>query len=260
VSRGIAAAVVAWLAVVAAGDAAAQITNVQGLIGDEVKEGVSGSVEATVEWRTGNVDLILMRGAAVGRYRHGDHLVFALVRGEYARTGEPLVTFVSRTFEHLRYRYQLRPWLTPEAFVQHESDAFRRLRVRAVAGAGPRVLVAARPRWNVHAGLAYMLEIEQLVDDGLEGAGDRTVSHRASSYLVGRLIVNDKVAAAETIYVQPRLDDPSDLRVLSELSLAVTLTTHLTFKTAFVVAHDSAPPPETERTDTALQSALAVSF
>ncbi len=238
----------------------AQIVNVQSLIGDEPEEGLSGAVEAGADYRRGNVDLVLARAAATARFRRGDDIVFAIVKGEYGRTGEPSATFVAKVFEHARYRRVLTSIVTAEAFAQHEGDRFRRLRVRALVGAGPRVRIARGESWSLHGGAAYMFEHEQLSDDALAGAGERQNAHRVSTYLVGQVEANEHVTASATCYVQPRLDRPRDLRVLGEAALATALSSHVTFKTALVVAHDAEPPPEIEQTDVSVLSAFAAKF
>ncbi|MBZ0232574.1 MAG: DUF481 domain-containing protein [Deltaproteobacteria bacterium] len=243
-----------------AGSAQAQIVNVQALIGDEPEEGFSGSVEAGADYRRGNIDLLLARAAATARYRRGDDIVFAIVKSEYGRTGEPSATFVKKVFEHVRYRHVLTPILTAEAFAQHEGDRFRRLRVRALVGAGPRARIAHGEGWSLHGGAAYMFEHEQLSEDALAEAGERSNAHRLSAYLVGHVEVNEHVTASATFYVQPRLDRASDVRLLGEAALATALSTHLTFKTALVVAHDSEPPPAIEGTDVSVQSTLGAKF
>lgn len=252
--------VVLALGLCASSVAHAQIVNVQSLIGDEPEEGFSGAVEAGADYRRGNVDLVLARGAATARFRRGDDVVFAIVKGEYGRTGEPSATFVAKVFEHARYRRVLTSIVTAETFAQHEGDRFRRLRVRALVGAGPRVRIARGETWSLHGGAAYMFEHEQLSDDALAGAGERQTVHRLSTYLVGHVEANEHVTASATCYVQPRFDRPRDLRLLGEAALATALSTHLTFKTALVVAHDSEPPAEIEETDVSVLSAFAAKF
>lgn len=105
-----------------------------------------------------------------------------------------------------------------------------------------------------------MFEHEQLSDDALAGAGERQNAHRVSTYLVGQVEANEHVTASATCYVQPRLDRPRDLRVLGEAALATALSSHVTFKTALVVAHDAEPPPEIEQTDVSVLSAFAAKF
>lgn len=257
-----AAALAAALVVVAgAGTAEAQIVNVQGLVGVDAPEGWSGGLDAAVDWRTGNVDLLVVGAAATARWRRGDHLVFAIVKGDYGRVGEEGKTFLKRTFEHLRYRWRATPLLTAEAFVQNEADRFRRLSVRALAGAGPRLNLVREGTWRVAVGLAYMAEFELIRDDpGLPDAGDEQLNHRASSYVVLSASVNPYVTVTETFYAQPRLDEPTDLRLLSELGLTSKLTPRISWRTAFVVAYDRTPPATIERLDTTLQAGVSLTF
>jgi hypothetical protein len=246
-----------------AAPASAQIVDVQTLIGHDVPEGASGKLDASLDWRTGNSRLFHAGGALVGRYRAHDHLGFVVVRAEYgeaAGQGMPLETNIARTFEHLRYRYHLAPWIATEVFVQHETDRFRRLRLRALGGAGVRVRVAHCTTWSIHVGAAYMAEYEQLVDDALPDAGAAYADSRLSTYAVAAWKLNEDVTASETIYAQPRFTDPRDVRLLEEATLTSKLAARVAFRFSLLIAHDSRPPPDTARTDTSLQSAVTVSF
>jgi hypothetical protein len=254
----IVAIVIAWAA-----PARAQIVDVQTLIGHDVPEGASGKLDGALDWRTGSSHVVHVAGAAVARWRACDHLVFAVVRGEYDESGPhdgPLVKDVDKTFEHLRYRYHVAPWLAAEAFVQHESDQFRRLRLRALGGADVRVRVAHAKTWSIHAAAGVMAEHEQLLDDTLADAGLRTDDLRMSTYAVAAWQLRPDVTASETIYVQPRVTDAHDVRVLEEATLVSKLSKDVSFRVSFVLAHDSRPPLATEPTDTALQSAVQLSF
>jgi hypothetical protein len=254
----IVAIVIAWAA-----PARAQIVDVQTLIGHDVPEGASAKLDASFDWRTGNTHLFHVAGAVVGRYRACDHLFFAVVRGEYDESAPhdgPLVTDVDKTFEHLRYRYHFAPWLASELFVQHESDQFRRLRLRAIAGAGARVRVAHAKTWSIHVAAAYMAEYEALLDDTLADAGARSADSRLSTYVVAAWQLEPDVTASETIYVQPRFTDPHDVRVLEEATLTSKLSKHVAFRFSFVAAHDSRPPLATSPTETSVQSAIQLGF
>ncbi|MCE9579425.1 MAG: DUF481 domain-containing protein [Deltaproteobacteria bacterium] len=253
------------LVVIALGRAAhAQIVDVQSMIGQDVKDGPSGKLDTSVDWRTGNTRRLRVAGAVVARWRAGDHLVFGIARGEYGRSAGVApavqVTDASRDFEHLRYRWQATTRLAPEAFAQHEADRFRRLRSRALAGAGLRVRVTQSAQWSVHVGAAVMLEYEWLTRDDLPDAGTATTDARLSTYAVALWKLNDDVGASETIYVQPRLDAPRDIRLLEEAALTAKLAKQVAFRFALVIARDSRPPPGTAKMDTGLQSGLQVEF
>jgi putative salt-induced outer membrane protein YdiY len=244
--------------------ASAQIVDVQALIGPDVPQGASGKLDASVDWRTGNTRSVHVGGAVVARWRTGDHLLFAIARGEYGESAgvgsAPLVTDAAKDFEHVRYRWHARPWLSTEVFAQHEADRFRRLRLRALTGAGLRVRIASCATWAIHVGAAYMAEYEQLVDDAQLDAGQTTADSRLSTYAVGTWKFNEDVSASETVYVQPRFTDPRDLRLLDETALTAKIAKHVAFRFALVLAHDSRPPPATAHSDTTLQSGLQLSI
>jgi hypothetical protein len=237
----------------------AQIVNVQGLVGQDLPEGFSGQLDASGDWRTGNTELLLVSGAATLRYKAGDHLVFAMARGAYARVGDDQI--LGNVFEHLRYRWKLTPRWTAEAFAQHEFDEFRRLQLRALVGAGPRLTLLEDKRAGLIVGVAYMFETEKYDDKA--GTGDAGASHqhhRLSSYVLFTSAINEVVSFAETVYYQPKIDHPQDFRVLNETLLQVKLSDRFSFKTAFVLAHDSTPPQTVKATDTALQTGLSYKF
>jgi hypothetical protein len=244
--------------VAGAAPAHAGIVNVQSVLATEAEEGLSGSITAGVDWRTGTIRLLGLSAAPVARYRAGDHLLIGIVRGEYRTFGDSKV--VARTFEHLRYRYRLVPRVTAEVFAQHEYDEFRRIELRALAGAGPKFDLVHRPRTNLAWGLAYMLEHRRLRDDDQPDAGARRTQHRASSYLTGSYQVKDDLQLVETFYAQPVLTDPGDIRLLSESQLVVKLTDQLALTTSFVLAYDRRPPAGVKRLDTALTHTVGYSF
>jgi putative salt-induced outer membrane protein YdiY len=246
--------------VAAPAGALAQIVNIQSVIDDSKGDGFSGALDAGLDWRTGNTRLVSVRGAALAQWRRGDHLVFGALRGEYGESGDPLATFVSKSFAHVRYRHSVTDVAGLEAFAQHETDELRRLRTRALVGAGPRLRVLDGERGSVHVGVAAMLEREQLLDDAAAEAGDTTTVGRASSYVVGRIRFDDRLTGSAAIYVQPRLDAPRDVRSLGEAALGVKLVSRLSLTLAFVVTYDSRPPPETVRVDTSLQNSISVAF
>lgn len=236
--------------------AAAQIVNVQALFEEKAEEGPSGAVELSADWRTGNTALFTIRGALLGQWRVDPHTWLAVVRGEYSiANGERIV---SKVLEHLRYRYRLNDWLAGETFLQHEYDEFRRLQARALLGAGPRFTLKESEGLGLVLGVAAMLEYEQLRDDGEPDAGQRWTDLRATSYALLRVKLMENVNLLETLYVQPRVADPSDIRVLNETALSVKANEHLTLSLSFVLNYDSAPPATVVPLDTQLRTTLGL--
>jgi len=244
------------LVLLASGTAAAQIVNVQALFEEKAEPGPSGSVELSADWRTGSTALFSIRGALVGQWRAEPHTWLAVVRGEYSfANGERIV---SRVLEHLRYRYRFSEWLAAESFLQHEYDEFRRLQARGLLGAGPRFTLYGTEDLGLVLGAAAMLEYEQLRHDGEPDAGARWMDLRVSSYALVRVKLMENVSLLETVYAQPRVARPSDIRLLNETALAVTPNAHLTLSVGFTLTYDAAPPATVAPLDTQLRTTLGL--
>jgi hypothetical protein len=211
-----------------------------------------------MDWRTGNTNLLLLSGGLSGRYRSGDHLVFALVRGEYGvAEGD---SFASSDLEHLRYRVAAAPPLEIEAFAQHDRDEFRRLSLRTLAGAGPRLHFTQWSPMDAALGAAYLFEYEELGFAGELDDGDIQLNHRLSAYLRVAIRFDDWLHLGYTLYVQPRLDAFDDVRVLSETELLIAAKKYFSFKLTLGVTADSEPPIGVRAVDARRKASIQISF
>ena len=247
--------VLIWLA---SSIAHAQIVNVQGALA-KVPEGVSGNIELKLEWREGNSPVIDTSGTGTILYRDGKVIGLALVRGGYAKSQD--VELSKNTFEHLRTRISIDCRWKWEVFAQHEYDKFRRLQLRALAGTGPAFQIVDNKDVGLLAGIAYVFGYERLDRrmDALD-AGDTYFEHRVSAYLTGRETLASNVNLIETIYVQPRIDEPSDARFLGEVSLQTKLSPRIALTNGFTIAYDRSPPDGIERLDTDLKVGVVLKF
>jgi hypothetical protein len=238
----------------------AQIVNVQGQLAKPPSEnGVTGQAELKLDWREGNNPIFDLGGSGSVLVRRNRLLALALVRGGYG-TSQGL-TLTKRTFEHVRGRAFLSCVWRWEVFAQHEYDQFRRLSVRALAGTGPALQILNTEDFGLLVGAAYMYELERLDKrEGTSDAGRERYAHRASVYVTGTQSVNDKVSFAETVYVQPRLDNAGDVRILGEASITSKLSKRIALSDAFVFAYDRSPPEGIKRYDTQLRVSLLVTF
>jgi hypothetical protein len=237
--------------------ARAQIVNVQPLLDKQAREGFSAALEGAADWRKGNTDLLLLAGNGVGQYRHDRHLVFLTVHGEFGvKSGKE---FVSKDLEHLRYRLRLSRSWAAESFVQHDADAFRRLAVRAIAGAGLRLRIVDGKRVTVAVAAAYMFEYEKLANGMFIDANEERRNHRLSTYAVVA-ISGKHLMVAHTIYAQPRFDDFNDVRMLHDSSLSLFVTSHLSVRFSATLTLDTRPPAGVNPLDSSIKSSLAVTF
>lgn len=219
--------------------APAQIVNVQPLLGAEKKDGLSLGGDLALDYRSGSIELLLFTATATPTLRQGDHLLFLHLRFEHGYQGDAL--FLSRDFEHLRYRYRLSEPLMLEAFVQHDRDRFRRLALRALGGAGVRWEPLREGSLRLALGAAYMLEREHVLGTP-KTQDEQTLSHRASTSVNLQYRLSDSARAAVTLYLQPRLDDARDTRALGEAEVIATLGGPFSLKATGTVAYDTQPP------------------
>jgi hypothetical protein len=243
-----------------AAPARAQIVNVQGALAKPpASDDVTGQVELKLNWREGNNPLFDVGGAGSVVGRRGAVLGLVLARGEYGTSRG--LTLARKTFEHARTRIELDTRWRWEAFAQHEYDQFRRLSLRALGGTGPALQILDDKAIALLAGAAYLYEYERLdTRPGAIDAGLRATAHRGSVYLTGHEEPGAGVLIVETVYAQPRLDRPGDLRVLGELSVQSKLASRVALKDSFTVAYDRTPPDGVQRYDTQLEVAVVVTF
>lgn len=238
----------------------AQIVNVQdALAKPPPHDGQTGQLEGKLSWREGNNPIFDIGGSGNLLIKRGDFLGLALVRGEYGTSAGVLLT--KKTFEHVRVRYKLEgPWLW-EAFAQAELDQFRRLNLRAITGLGIGAQLLDTKPIGILASVAYMYEDERLdTRAGTIDAGLHSTAHRISAYVTGHENLSTGATIVETVYAQPRIDDPGDIRIYGELSLQSKLTSRIALKDSVNIAYDATPPDGVKTYDTSVEASLIFSF
>jgi hypothetical protein len=237
--------------------ARAQIVNVQPLLAGVDHDGPSGALEASADGRSGNTRLTLLSAALIARYKSGPNVAFLLAKGDYGvQKGD---RFIDRDLEHLRYRRALVAPLEVEVFTQHERDAFRRVALRALVGAGPRLHFVVSPI-DAGLGVAYLGEYQELKNDTLADAGATSFEHRMSTYGTFFVRTSDTIKLGQTLYWQPRFDRFSDFRLLSETELVGSFTSHISVKVTLSMAYDSAPPLGVQSFDASRKVSLALNL
>ena len=203
------------------------------------------------------LQLLARSGGALLGLSSEQQLAYLSASADYARSNQE--TTVAKAFAHLRYTRQLAsPWFG-EVFVQWEHDQFRRINTRELFGLGPRVELFDGDVFSFAGGTAYMLEQTSRRD-----ADASTVTsewkHRSSSYATLNYRPHNHVALSETLYYQPRFDDPSDYVLLSVFGAHFTVTPALSSGVDLRVRTESAAPEGVETTDLEVLSSLSLTF
>lgn len=221
-----------------------------------VRPGWSFGLDLRGGVRRGNINVLELgadeyvgfQGSSHGLLLLGEHRFRAqtLARAGLGFEDLPAARQVNAHMGHLRFFRRLRPsWLSVEAFTQVEADQLAVLRWRQLFGVGLRVRLWERNGAAVHVGTAYVPELEVL-DRALflsqpSGDGPINVWHRVGQ-MIDASLERGPLLLVNTLYVQPRVDDPGDLRVLDEAAVVVKLADRVSLKLAAAVRVDTRPP------------------
>lgn len=168
--------------------------------------------------------------------------------------------FSNQGLLHLRRTYRTDRTIAPEFFLQTNYDKSRSLSFRGLAGVGARVTLVTRPTWHLVTATAYMFEREVLDLPRTALHPERTSSHRWSSYISTRVATDPRLAFVATAYVQPRFDDFSDVRVLTDARMALELSGRVSVTMTFNARYDSEPPDDVDSLDVTWQTGFAVEW
>lgn len=253
--RVLAAATLALAPVAGALDAQ---VNTERLRRTDVEQGLAGQAGLDLTVRAGNVELVLLAPSVRIDVRSARWNTFLVTQADFGwQRGE---RFSNQALAHLRLGYRAAEPLVLEWFAQGDYDRSRRLTLRALTGAGPRLLLVRTPAWEAALGTAYMFEHEEL--DLPAGAvhASRTDAHRWSSYVTVQGRAGDRLAAVVTAYAQPRLDAFADVRMLGDARLAVQLAGALGLQVSGLVRWDGRPPDGTDGLDLTVRTGVAVEW
>lgn len=177
-------------------------------------------------------------------------------------------------FMHVRYTRMIVPRVGPEVFVQSQYNAFNNLRSRLLAGGGARVDVVHRNLFGLWGGTGYMGEYEVNTIEGCTPVDEddcstftpdphpsETFNHRWTSYVSMRLdVLDEQLLLSSTTYLQPRLDDFTDIRINTGFQLEAKLGAVFSLGSDFEVRYDARPPRPVLKTDISFSGFLRFRF
>ena len=234
--------VLAALCAAVAVPAQAQINTEQ--LRKSTEDGVHVQLDANGGFARGNTDLLQLGLGVRLDASLGEDSGFALAR--YTLSEVDGVTDVSNAFAHVRYNNEIVPDLIAEAFAQVERNEQQLLARRYLLGVGFRYELIETEPLGFALGTTPMVEFERLRPEAME---DPTQSLRWSNYAALRVDVSDTAEAFGVIYVQPRVEEVDNYRILHESRLDVDITKYFAVRVRGMVRYDSQPPVNVENTD-----------
>jgi hypothetical protein len=221
-------------------------------------KGYSFFLQGTFDGHTGNTQGVTADGLVGAGFSGNRQLVFAFASVDYSKLDA--VVGVDKSFAHARYDVTITRAVSWEVFVQAQSDLFQLIKIRDLVGTGPRFTLYDDGRFGLFLGVGAMWERD--VYDVAPGGPDARLqtTARANVYLSAHATLSDGIDAVTTTYVQPRLTDASDVRVLSESGFVFKISTWLSTSISFVTHYDSNPAPGVLPTDTELKNAITLTL
>jgi len=234
------------------------ITNIESQRSAEAEQGLHGSVEVAISGKSGNSDT--RNTATAGRidWRRAEHQLMAIVSTEYEETNQQ--KSADNNFAHLRYIHHNTAHFAWESYLQYSDDAFKQLDSRALMGAGIRYSFAPEDnhRYDLILGIgAYYTE--EVYNLELGGQLDEDYA-RASGYVTYSLQLSETAALLNTLYLQPRISQLSDVYIYNNFSLELTITGALALQVSLETQYDSEPVEDTKSLDHTYKTALVYKF
>ncbi len=229
--------------------------NVEPLRQQLKEDGWGGRVQASVATYAGNTEGAILGSASFFGLRGQRNILYAVLNGDYARLNGAVS--VAKWFAHSRYNYELSGSLWWEVYGQIESDRFRRVALRELAGTGPRFALLQTPVVDLFYGVSYLYEHE---DFSTKEANADSTAHRLSNYLAVSVRAQERIMLSNVTYAQPRLNRPRDVDLLSVSSANFTITKRLQSRIDAVVRYSSVIPADIDRFDLELKNSLELLF
>lgn len=214
--------------------------------------GLNGNLSFYISSKTGNTDIQEFEIDGRINLKGDNYYSFLIGQGEYGwNKGKE---YSNNALLHFRYIREIDDIFNPEFFSQINYNKSRLLLFRSLAGIGLRTTIISDSNNNFTYGTAYMYEYEHLDVVNI----NKTYHHRWSNYISYSASLSKSSRLSIVIYAQPRFDDFSDIRMLSENHLGVGLTDKLSLSINFSMMYYSKPPLEVKELDTNTKVGLTI--
>ena len=179
-------------------------------------------------------------------------LFLSITRIDFLKADEE--NFVNSGLQHLRYNYQWFEWLTWEAFGQLQYNEQLRIRLRGLAGTGPRFSFKLFKKGKLNLGTSYMWEYDEISETDELHQDNRLNTYLSLHYKVA------PVRISSTTYFQPLFDDFNDYRLSNESTVGIKLFERWNFNVTFQLNYDSRLPDDVPDLVYRLSNGLSYSF
>lgn len=228
------------------------ITNIESISQSTKKEGLEGSVDLAMLFNRGNTDYTQYAGNLKLVDFHPGHQRIAVLDHEYARTANEKTT--DKTFVHLRHVWLVDQPIDYEVFVQYQTDDFTFLRYRSLAGGGIKwSLIKGSNMHSFHIGIGAYYTREYYRNDF---ASEENHDWRGNLYATYQLYGFENIRWINTVYIQPKVDEASDVYALNDSRLESFINQRLSLFINIVHEFKNRPFADNKRLDITYRAGL----
>ena len=145
----------------------------------------------------------------------------------------------NNTFFHLRAVRKVNSLLSLEVFTQLSEKPLQKIKRRELFGAGFRL----SPYKSIRLGLGLFDENEERI------LSDTRKTTRLNTYITNDFKISNTATFESTLYVQPDIDDFSELRSFFVTGLRLKISEKFSTIISYENTYDSSPPPNTDKTN-----------
>jgi hypothetical protein len=145
----------------------------------------------------------------------------------------------NNTFMHLRGVRKITPLVAIEGFIHLSEKPLQKIKRRELIGAGLRL----SPYKSIKIGLGIFNENEERI------LSEARETVRINSYITNSFNISETASFDTTLYIQPDLEDFSELRSYLVLGLRLKISERFSSIITYENTHDSSPPPLTDKSN-----------
>lgn len=235
---------------------AAAITNIERISRSAKKEGLEVAIDLAMQFNRGNTEYTRYAGNIRLMDFTPQRQRIAIVDHEYARDGDEKSS--DNTFVHLRHVWLTENPLDYEVFVQYQQDAFTSLRHRSLAGGGVKWQLledSVSQSFHLGAGAYYTKEYYRS-----DLASEENRHWRGNIYATYQWYALENLSWVNTVYIQPKFDNASDVYALNDSRLESFVSRRLSLFINIVHTFRNKPFADNDRLDVTYRTGLMLRF
>ena len=179
-----------------------------------------------------------------------------LLLGDYGLLKSKEQEFVSNSFGHLRYNRKLNESIRWEAFLQLQNNNVTNIKLRFLAGTGPRFKLTGSKKFRLYVASLVMYEYEKEKTSPPVYHNDI----RNSSYITFTFSPAETIQLTSTTFFQPLIRDFSDNRLYNQVVLKVKATKYFAMNINWDYLYDSSPAGNAPKETYSLSSGISFEF